>query len=384
MKPKISYSIGMRALKNKEISHAEDIFKQLIENDPNDLKSRFALAKLYYDINEPFKSRATFNQIVENTSDRIQTFIELGKNCIDKNNFEQATDALEDAQKLLTPNLDARSFLKLLYKQAGEYDKLSILEEEEAIITDLEFRSQFDLGNLRSKNFTKKEAKQYLDSFMRPHTRHLTSDINFLDLLNTNFETLDFSILPSFISNKPYVSDWEPEFLEEQHSENRKKRNIGNSPRTSDRPLIRRSGYPQQLSIRNRVKHLMEKKPSRGFQGKDKFTGYIIFEYEDSGVCVLEKLFTQTKDKKIRESSSNATYIFPIGMTLSLSQYSKRDIISMMKTQSYIKRVVHSKNYYKNLEKAMKDVNFSYNKHRKAIGLDNIVPDSPYDDEEQR
>ena len=380
MKPKISYAIGMRALKNKEISYAEDVFKQLIENDPNDLKSRFALAKLYYDINEPFKARATFNQIVENTSDRMQTFIELGKNCIDKNNFDQAGDALEDAQKLLTPNRNARDFLKLLYKQAGENDKLAILEEEEAIITDLEFRAQFDLGNLRSRGFSKKEAKQYLDSFMTPHTRHLPNDINFLDLLNTNFETLDFSILPSIISNKPYVSEWMPENMEEQVS---KKRNISNSARTIDKPLVRRSGYPQQLSIRNRLKHLMEKNPSHGYQGKDKFAGYIIFEYADKGVCVLEKLFTQTKDKKIRESSSNATYIFPAGMTLSLSQYSKRDIISMMKTQSYIKRVVHSKNYYSNLEKAMKDVNLSYKKHRKAIGLDNMVPDSPYDDEQR-
>lgn len=350
MKYELSYSRGIQALKKNEIYLAENIFKDLIKQNHNDLKSRFALAALYIKIKEPYKARAVFNQIVENTSNRINYCIELGKDSIDKNNFEQASDLLANANKLLTSNIDARSCLKKLYKYTGEKDKLTELEEEEAIITDLEFRSQFDIGNLRGKLYSKEEAKNYLDSFLKPHLKHLTNNINYYEFIRKNFENLDFVILPN----------GKPSF----------KQLVSDDVKTKPRPNIpRKNGYSEELSISNRCQYLLDKKPTRGYKGIDKFNGYLIFEYGDLGVCVLEKLFTQTKNNKIKESSENATYVFPTDMTLSLSKYTKSDIISMMKTQPYIERIVHTKNYYQNLDQKMKKVRLSYIEHKEPNDL---------------
>ena len=343
MKYELSYKRGIEALKKNEIYLAENIFKDLIKKNHNDLSSRFALANLYMKIDEPYKARAVFSQIVENTSNRISYCVELGKDFLDKNNFKEASNLLEKATSLLTPNLDARNYLKKLYKYTGEKDKLSTLLEEEAIINDLYFRSQFDIGNLQSKAFSKDEAKKYLDEFLAPHLPHLTNKINYYEFIRNNFEDLDFTILPSGVpSFKQLVSD-----------------DVPYKPKTNSKRTV----YPEELSISNRCKHLLDKKPTRGYKGKDKFTGYLIFEYGNIGVSVLEKLFVHTKNNKIRESSENATYVFPTHMTLSLSQYSKSDIISMMKTQPYIQRVVHTSNYYSNLDKKIKQVQLSNLKH---------------------
>lgn len=346
MKYELSYKRGIEALKKNKIYLAEDIFKGLIKKDHNDLSARFALANLYLKIDEPYKARAIFSQIVENTSNRINYCIELGKDFIDKNNFNNASDLLEKANGLLAPNLDARNYLKKLYKYTGEKDKLSTLLDEEAIINNLYFRSQFDIGNLRSGVFNKEDAKKYLDEFLAPHLPHLTNKINYYEFIRNNFDDLNFTILPNGKpSFKQLVSD-----------------DVPYKPKSNSKRTV----YPEELSISNRCKYLLDKKPTRGYKGKDKFTGYLIFEYGNIGVSVLEKLFVHTKNNKIKESSENATYVFPTHMTLSLSQYSKSDIISMMKTQPYIQRVVHTANYYTNLDKKIKQVELSTLKHNEV------------------
>lgn len=346
MKYELSYKRGIEALKGNHIFLAENIFKDLIKKNHNDLSARFALANLYLKIEEPYKARAVFSQIVENTSNRINYCIELGKDFIDKNDFGQASDLLEKATALLTPNLDARSYLKKLYKYTGEKDKLPKLLDEEAVINDLYFRSQFDIGNLRSGSYSKEDAKKYLNEFLSPHLPHLTNNINYYEFIRKNFDDLDFTILPSGKpSFKQLISD-----------------DVPYKPKTNSKRTV----YPEELSISNRCRYLLDKKPTRGYKGKDKFTGYLIFEYGTIGVSVLEKLFVHTKNNKIRESSENATYVFPTHMTLSLSQYSKSDIISMMKTQPYIQRVVHTSNYYSNLDKKIKQVQLSNLAHNQV------------------
>lgn len=349
MKYELSYSRGIHALKQNEIFLAENIFKDLINKDFNDLKARFALASLYIKIKEPYKARAVFSQIVENTSNRINNCAELSKDFIDKNDFSQAADLLENASKLLIPNLDARSCLKKLYKYTGETNKIPKLIEEEAAINNFEFSSKFEIGNFRSGVYSKEDAKKYLDDFVRPHQSHLTNNINYYQFIRDNFENLDFTILPN---GKPTF-----------------KQLVSDDVITKPQIKSKRTVYPEELSISNRCKYLLDKKPTRGYKGKDKFTGYLIFEYGNLGVSVLEKLFTHTRNNKIKESSENATYVFPTDMTLGLSQYSKSDIISMMKTQPYIKRVVHTTNYYKNLDDKIKHVQLSYLKHKKESEL---------------
>ena len=347
----MSYAQGVQALKKNKIFLAENIFKELISKNFNDLKSRFALASLYLKIHEPYKARAVFSQIIENTSNRINYSVELGKDFIDKNNFEKAADLLENANNLLSPNLDARSCLLKLYKYTYETNKVLALKKEETLINDLIFRYQFFIGNLRTGLYNKTEAKQYFDDFLAPHLPHLTNHINYYEFIRNNFENLDFTILPN----------GKPQF----------KQLISDDVVTKPRPNKKRTVYSEKLNISNRCQYLLDKKPTKGYKGIDKFTGYLIFEYGNLGVSVLEKLFTHTKNNKIKESSENATYVFPIDMTLNLSKYSKSDIISMMKTQPYIQRVVHTPNYYQNLDKKIKQVQTSYLEHQQNQKLTN-------------
>lgn len=348
----VTYSQGIQALKKNNIFLAENIFKELINKDFNDLKSRFALASLYLKIHEPYKARAIFNQIVENTSNRINYSIELGKDFIDKNNFEKAADLLENANNLLSPNLDARGCLIKLYNYTFETSKIPALKKEEELINDSSFQYQFFIGNLRSGLYDKTEAKKYFDNFLTPHLPHLTNKINYYEFIRNNFENLNFTILPNGKPQfKQLISD-----------------DVVTNP---NKPNLKRTVYPEALNIYNRCKYLIDKNPTKGYKGIDKFTGYLIFEYGNLGVSVLEKLFTNTKNNKIKESSENATYVFPIDMTLNLSKYSKSDIISMMKTQPYIQRVVHTSNYYKNLDKKIKQVQISYLEHHKTQDLSN-------------
>ena len=367
MKNEPSYSRGIQALKNNQIFLAENIFKELINKDYNDLKSRFALAGLYIKIKEPYKARAVFNQIVENTSNRINNCTQISKDLVDKNDFSQAADLLEYAYKLLVSNLDARNCLKKLYKYTCEANKIPKLIEEENAINNIEFNFPFEIGNFRSGMYSKEKAKKYLDDFLAPHLSHLTNSINYFEFIRANFENLDFKILPN---GKPAF-----------------KQLVSDDVVAKPQIKSKRTVYPEELSISNRCKYLLDKKPTRGYKGKDKFTGYLIFEYGDLGVSVLEKLFTHTKNNKIKESSENATYVFPTDMTLSLSQYSKSDIISMMKTQPYIQRVVHTANYYKNLDNKIKQVQLSYIKHKEEsdikrkqyMNLQNSIDDTDYE-----
>lgn len=365
---KPSYEEGMKALKNKKLYVAETIFKKLIEKNSNDLTAKFALARVYLEDRRPYRARAVFSQIVENTSNRIHSSIELGKDYIDHSNWEQAGDLLENAMSLLSPNIRARNYLKRLYFHVREYDKRKQLIEEDTLLDELTFNSNFILGNIKNGLLSKEEAKNYLDDFAKPHLTHLTSKINYYEFIRNNFEDLDFTILPNGKpSFKQLISDDVP---------------------YHPKPTQGKTVYPEELSIENRCDYLFDKGPSRGYKGKDKFAGYLIFEYENMGVCVLEKLFATDKKNDIKVATENATYIFPTHMTLKLSQYSKSDIISMMKTQPYIKRVIHNSHYYENLEKGMKQVQLAYLEHNQQVLLskaqfqqmDNIITEGDFDD----
>ncbi len=370
MKYELSYQGGMQALKKGKLSLAESIFKDLIDKNNNDLNSRFGLARVYLELKSPYKARAVFSQIVENTSNRINANLELSKDYIDNSDWNKAGDMVENAISLLAPNIRARNYLKRLYYHTGEFDKREQLLKEDDLINDLEFRSNFVIGNFSSDGYTKEEALEYLNDFAKPHLPHLTNDVNYYEFIRNNFEDLSFTILPNGKPTfKQLVSDDVP---------------------YKPSPSRSRTVYPEELSIANRCKYLLDKKPSRGYKGKDKFAGYLIFEYENLGVSILEKLFSKTKDNHIKESSSNATYVFPTHMTLALSQYSKSDIISMMKTQHYIQRVVHTPNYYENLDRKIKQVQIAYLEHKQNLLLnkaqfkkiDNLVDmgDFDYDD----
>lgn len=363
-----SYEEGMKALKNKKIYLAETIFKKLIEKNSNDLTAKFALARVYVENKSPYKARAVFSQIVENTSNRIHASIELGKDYISNSNWDKAGDLLENAISLLAPNIRARNYLKRLYFHTNEFDKRKQLLDEDALLDELTFNSNFMIGNIKNGLISKEEAKNYLDEFSQPHLTHLTSKINYYEFIRDNFEDLQFTILPNGKpSFKQLVSD-----------------DVPYKPQTNQARTV----YPEELSIENRCKYLFDKGPTHGYKGKDKFAGYLIFEYENLGVCVLEKFFSTTKKNTMKQSTENATYVFPTHMTLKLSQYSKSDIISMMKTQPYIKRVIHNSNYYDNLEKGMKQVQLAYLEHNQQILLskaqfkqmDNIIDEGDFEE----
>lgn len=370
MKCELSYQGGIQALKKGNLSLAENIFKSLIDKNNNDLNSRFGLARVYLELKAPYKARAVFSQIVENTSNRINSNIELSKDCISNSDWSKAENMLENAISLLSPNIRARNYLKRLYYHTGEFDKREQLIKEDDLLNDLEFSSNFLIGNFTANGYSKEEALAYLNDFAKPHLPHLTNNINYYEFIRNNFEDLSFTILPN----------GKPSF----------KQLVSDDVQYRQKPQKQRTVYPEELSIANRCQYLLDKQPSRGYKGKDKFTGYLIFEYENLGVCILEKLFSKTKDNHIKESSSNATYLFPTNMTLALSQYSKSDIISMMKTQHYIQRVVHTPNYYENLDKKIKQVQIAYLEHKQNLLLnksqfkkmDNLIDkgDFEYDD----
>lgn len=349
MKYELSYQGGMQALKKGKLFMAENIFKDLINQNNNDLNARFGLARVYLEFKAPYKARAVFSQIVENTSNRINANLELSKDFIETSDWNKAGDMLENAVNLLSPNIRARNYLKRLYYHTGEFSKREQLLKEDDLISDLEFRSNFAIGNFKTAIYSKEEALEYLSDFAKPHIPHLTNNINYYEFIRNNFEDLSFTILPN----------GKPQF----------KQLISDDVPYKPQPSKSRTVYPEELSIANRCKYLLDKKPSRGYKGKDKFAGYLIFEYENLGVSVLEKLFSKTKNNGIKESSSNATYVFPTHMTLSLSQYSKSDIISMMKTQPYIQRVVHTPKYYDNLDRKIKQVQINYLEHKQNLLL---------------
>ena len=365
-----SYEEGIKALKNNKLYLAENIFKELIKQNANDLNAKFALARVYLEFREPYKARAVFSQIVENTSNRIQASMELGKDSIDNSEWNKAGDLLENSMALLTPNIRARNYLKRLYFHTREYDKRKQLLTEDSMLDELIFNSNFMVGNIRNGLLDNQTAKEYLDDFAKPHLTHLTSKINYYQFIRDNFEDLPFTILPNGKPTfKQLISD-----------------DVPYKPKTTKN----RTAYPEELSIANRCEYLFDKGPSHGYKGKDKFSGYLIFEYENLGICVLEKLFSKTRNNDIKQSTANATYIFPTIMTLTLSQYSKSDIISMMKTQPYIKRVVHNSNYYENLNKGMKEVQLAYLEYNQQIlmkksqfkEMDNLIDEGDFDHDE--
>lgn len=372
MKKKIvpSFEEGMKALKNNKLYLAETIFKELIKKNVNDLNSKFALARVYLEDREPYKARAVFSQIVENTSSRINSSMELGKDAIDKNEWSKVGNLLDNSIALLAPNIRARNYLKRLYFHTREYDKRNQLLDEDSMIDELSFNSNFMVGVISSGGMEKQEAKNYLDEFAKPHLSHLPIKMNYYDLIRNNFENLPFTILPNGKPTfKQLVSDDVP---------------------YKPRPEKSRTTYSEELSIENRLQYLFDKDPSHGYKGIDKFSGYVIFEYKNMGVCVLEKFYSKTRNNDAKQSTENATYIFPINMTLQLSQSSKSDIISMMKTQPFIGRVIHNSNYYENLDKKLKQVQLAYlehgekNKINKAQfkQMDNIIDEGDFRDDD--
>ena len=77
-------------------------------------------------------------------------------------------------------------------------------------------------------------------------------------------------------------------------------------------------------------------------------------------------------------------------MTMQLSQSSKSDIISMMKTQPFIGRVIHNSHYYENLETKLKQVRLAYLEHKEKNSLnkaqfkqmDNIINEADFRDDD--
>ena len=372
MKKKIvpSFEEGMKALKHNNLYLAETIFQELIKKNGNDLNAKFALARVYLEDREPYKARAVFSQIVENTSNRINSSIELGKDAIDKGEWNKVGHLLDNSIALLGPNIRARNYLKRLYFHTREYDKRKQLLNEDAMIDELSFNSNFMVGVISSGEMSKQEAKDYLDDFAKPHLTHLPIKMNYYDLIRNNFEDVPFTILPNGKPTfKQLVSDDVP---------------------YKPRPDKSRTTYSEELSIENRLEYLFAKNPSHGYKGIDKFSGYVIFEYKDMGVCVLEKFYSKTRNNTTKQSTENATYIFPINMTMQLSQSSKSDIISMMKTQPFIGRVIHNSHYYENIETKLKQVRLAYLEHNEKNDLnkaqfkqmDNIISEADFRDDD--
>ena len=128
--------------------------------------------------------------------------------------------------------------------------------------------------------------------------------------------------------------------------------------------------YTKDLLPSNRLRFIKENfKVSKIYMGKEEFTGYLLFEFEDADLIIAEKFWDENKEGKIRVATENATYILPKDESVELIKKSKSEITSLAKNNDRIQKANHyskpedenfSSTYYTNLK----------TKFNKAIGYE--------------
>lgn len=99
--------------------------------------------------------------------------------------------------------------------------------------------------------------------------------------------------------------------------------------------------------------------PSKIKTGKDAFEGYVMFEYEDIDLVVLEEIILKKDMEETEEfDHSSATYIFPSSHSMDIIQdetgsFSKRALIDYVEESDDVVRLNHSKNWEEKINKIL-------------------------------
>lgn len=358
MKKKVKYESSVKILAKDDYETTERKFLSYLARNPNDYKTQIALGNFYSEAKQYFAASEAINNVLEKLSSKIFSDVNSAHEYIDKKHFAKAANLYESALKYVDQTMKARDVLISLYSATKSEEKKKMIEDELNDIENTKFMYNFQLENIRTGLISEEEAHDILYNFMAPHYSHVSGK-TLLKEITKNFKHIGSNILEN------------QDFMELTKKEN------SPSDRTSNSSSHHTTQYSPELSIKNRAKFLHDLGISDGYVGMNKFSGYYMFQYKDLGITIFEKFYKTNKQKEIVPAYDNATYICPIDLDVHLSTYSKSRIISMMKTMPHLERVIHSKNYYKNLSEKIEKVKNAYPKKENSTTQadDNEAPE---------
>lgn len=353
--------IGKIYLKLDNVKKAKAIFQKILEKDCDNIEAKWGLGKIFMRLGDRKKARQIFEEIIKEDrayaparmelvkilrkkepysameqlekviklkgKESVEAYLELGKLYMKEGYRLQAEEALLNFVKKDVGNyIEGYEILANLYKIKGEDDKAQrVIERMEEIKQNKEEIKnrikQADELEKKNKVVQKKDSK---------------ISFSYDDLLCQYFEEAEFDNV-EFEILKPKTTQQERAGINGDFIENLQL-------------------YPKDLSAQSRYQFFSKLQPDKKFKGKEKFAGYLIFEYQERGICVLEKFFEKDVEKSkrqgrtiLKESEGNASYVFPRDISFQLAKLSKTEIIEIMKTQEEIQRQIHRGGYYSNM-----------------------------------
>ena len=110
--------------------------------------------------------------------------------------------------------------------------------------------------------------------------------------------------------------------------------------------------YAREVNALGRIEYFEELTPElKVYNGIDTFTGYKMYEYPSTGICVIDKIFSEMKDgNKI----VGKTYVFPINMKFDIEKLSRIEITKFIEANKIIQKQEHKGDYYNLVQEKMK------------------------------
>lgn len=110
--------------------------------------------------------------------------------------------------------------------------------------------------------------------------------------------------------------------------------------------------YARELNALGRIEYFEELTPElKVYNGIDTFTGYKMYEYPSTGICVIDKIFSEMKDgNKI----IGKTYVFPLNMKFAIEKLSRTEITKFIESNKIMQKQEHKGDYYNLVQEKMK------------------------------